>query len=158
MPAASAAVRALPHVSCHFSWQPITLSDEHWNKTCLLTAGGATDKKKLCTKSPVKMVEYYKVTRAFVLFVIWRRGFWWAYLLRVWQSCFSSRQHVNQRLDRLLHNSLLHSGFSLKILEDTQSALRETSIIISETGYRPHFCSLQQTQCATTVIIQETQC
>lgn len=63
--------------------------------------------------------------------------FLWAYLLRARQSCFSSRQRINQRLDRLLNNSLLHSGFSLEILEDAQSALRETlaSVIVSETGY-----------------------
>lgn len=54
-----------------------------------------------------------------------KEGFFRAYLLRVRQSRFSSRQHVNEPLDRLLHNSLLHSGFSLEILEDAQSALRE---------------------------------
>lgn len=142
MPAASAALRASS--SCQLSFF-MTTDHSEWRaleqnlSPCL--PGGATDKKKLTIyKSPGKMIEHDKVTRVFVLLVIWRRVFLWAYLLRVSQSCFSSRQHVNQRLDRLLHNSLLHFGFSLKILEDTQATLRETrdtSIIISQTGYSP---------------------
>lgn len=69
----------LPHVSCHFSWQPITLSDEHWSKTWLLTARGATKRKKkkndFIQKSSENDHEHYKVRRVFGLFVIWRSDF-----------------------------------------------------------------------------------
>lgn len=62
----------LPHVSCHFSWQPISMSDACWSRTCLQIVcwglGRAISsltvlwkkKEKLNMFSPVNTSEYYK--------------------------------------------------------------------------------------------------